>query len=333
MMHPGVLGIETSCDETAAAWLDRGTKKILASEVASQTSLHRTLGGVVPEVASREHLRVVDALVACTIEKSGKTLGEIDLVAATRGPGLSAALMVGAGFGKGLALALGVPFLGVNHLEGHLYSPFLHRQELAEQFVGLIVSGGHTMLVAVEQPGSLRVLGRTRDDAAGEAFDKVGKMLGLPYPAGPEIDRLSEGGDVRRFDLPRAMRGDGWDFSFSGLKTAARLKMADLRVEDAPDFCASFQAAVVGVLVEKAMDAVRHTGWKKLAVSGGVACNRALRSALEAACAKACVTLLLAEPWLTTDNAAMIAHAAMLAAESGVTGSVADEVDPALCLG
>ncbi len=335
-LHGTTLAIETSCDETAVAVL-RGRGELLASEVASQVELHRPTGGVVPEVASREHLGVLPALLPQTLEKAGVALGEIDAVAATRGPGLASSLLIGAGAAKGLALGLGRPFYGVNHLEGHLLSPFFGGEVWPS--VGLIVSGGHTLLVEIEAAGRYRRLGGTLDDAAGEAFDKVAKLLELPYPGGPEIDRLARAGDPRRFDFPRAMIGSGdFDFSFSGLKTAVRYLLPKLESgsgEALPlaDLCASFQQAVVEVLVRKTLAAARACRRETVAVSGGVSLNSQLRADFTRACAERGVELLLAPAALCTDNAAMIAFAAALALEAGLPPTPLDaDIDPNLRL-
>jgi len=328
-----LLGIETSCDESAVAILRGETREVLTSQVASQIALHREYGGVVPEVASRNHLQALQPLVETALREAGVSLDAIDAFAATRGPGLASALMVGAGVAKGLALGSGLPYYGINHMEGHLLSPFLSAQKPVAPSLALIVSGGHTLLVEVRGFRQYRVIGRTRDDAAGEAFDKIGKMLGLPYPAGPEVDRLAREGDRNRFDLPRSMmRSDDFHFSFSGLKTAARYRMPSLTVKDLADFCASFQEAIVEVLVTKTVAACHRLDLPLVAVSGGVACNARLREALEQRCAEEGIQLLLPEPWITTDNAAMIAHVGCLAAEQGAASAVTEEIDPNLAL-
>jgi len=324
-----ILGIETSCDETAVAILEN--QRVRSSQVSSQIPLHRLYGGVVPEVASRNHLQTVEPLVRRTLEEADCNLHDIEGFAATRGPGLASALMVGAGFAKGLAIGRDRPYFGINHIEGHLLSPFLTAGKRVGPAIGLIVSGGHTLLVHLEGFRQYRLLGRSRDDAAGEAFDKIGKMLGLPYPAGPEVDRLAKEGDPTRFDLPRSMlKSDDLHFSFSGLKTAARYRMPELKQADLADFCASFQEAIVDVLVAKTLKAAESSGLDRVAVSGGVACNSRLRSRLIGACEAAGLELLLPAPWITTDNAAMIAHVAVLAAEAGEASTVSEEIDPNL---
>jgi N6-L-threonylcarbamoyladenine synthase len=328
-----LLAIETSCDETAVAIL-RGNE-LLASEVASQHE-HELYGGVVPEVASRNHLLHAPRLLEGAAGKAGITLEEVDAFAATSGPGLASSLMIGASIAKGLALGFTKPFLAINHLEGHLLSPFFAGTFEIEPNVSLIVSGGHTLLVEVRALGDYRILGHTLDDAAGEAFDKVAKMLGLGYPGGPEIEQQALSGDPARFDFPRSMLDSGdHNFSFSGLKTAVRYRLADLPEvsdETRADLCASFQRAAIEVLVEKALRAARSRGAKLITVSGGVSCNEELRARMSEACNRAGVKLLTAVPRLCTDNAAMIAFAASLRFRAGYTSEVTQEIDPNLAL-
>jgi N6-L-threonylcarbamoyladenine synthase len=329
---PLVMAFETSCDETAVAIL-RGKNGMLASEVASQIALHRPHGGVVPEVASRSHLTQLKPLIARALESAGVRIGEIGVFAATSGPGLASSLMIGVSAAKGLALGLRKPFLAVNHLEGHLLSPFFGREEGVAPCVALVVSGGHTLLVEIGAVREYRVLGQTQDDAAGEAFDKVGKMLGLPYPGGPEIDRLARGGDPERLDFPRSMmRTDDFNFSFSGLKTAVRTLLPKLRDEKMPDICASFQEAVVDVLVHKTILAAKAISKNRIAVSGGVSCNSRLREKLGAACARAGIELLVADAKLCTDNAAMIAYVAAERIALGQSSPITADIDPNLRL-
>ncbi len=336
-----ILAIETSCDETAVAVL-RGRNELLASEVASQIDLHRVYGGVVPEAASRQHLIELPLLLAHTLTRAGISLSEIDAFAATAGPGLASSLMIGAAVAKGLAVGTGKPYLGINHLEGHLLSPFFGGAGDIRPAVGLIVSGGHTLLIDVAGFRQYRRLGGTLDDAAGEAFDKVGKMLGLPYPGGPQIDRLARDGDPQRFPLPRSMlhSGDG-SFSFSGLKTAVRTLLpklglatasADAHRQILADVCASFQEAVVEVLVRKTLAAAREAGRPLVVVSGGVSMNSRLRGAFTRACAHQGIELLLSTPALCTDNAAMIAAVAGLAHGAGMMTPLAADIDPNLQL-
>ena len=328
-----VLAIETSCDETAVAIL-RGNE-LLASEVASQTE-HEPYGGVVPEVASRNHLLHSPRLLESAVKKADIDLSEVDAFAATAGPGLASSLMIGASIAKGLALGFTKPFLAINHLEGHLLSPFFTGNFEIDPNVSLIVSGGHTLLVEVRGLNEYRILGRTVDDAAGEAFDKVAKMLGLGYPGGPEIERRALSGDATRFDFPRSMLDSGdHNFSFSGLKTAVRYQLAKLPAisdDTRDDLCASFQRAVVEVLVKKTLRAARESGAKLITVSGGVSCNRELRAQMSDACSRAGMKLLTAVPELCTDNAAMIGFAASLRLNAGFASELTQEIDPNLAL-
>ena len=328
-----LLSIETSCDETAVAIL-RG-RDLLASEIASQVAAHQPFGGVVPELASRHHLEFAPRLLERALTQSGISLGQIDAFAATSGPGLASSLLIGSSLAKGLALGFGKPFLAINHLEGHLLSPFFEGDNRIEPNLSLVVSGGHTLLVEVEGVSDYEVIGRTRDDAAGEAFDKVAKMLGLAYPGGPEIERVAEGGDPARFDLPRSMLHSGdANFSFSGLKTAVRYLLP--KIERTPEtdrhLCASFQSAVIDVLVGKTIAAAQARGRKLVTVSGGVSCNRKLREQMSSGCERAGLRLRFAPARLCTDNAAMIAFAAILRLERGETSSLTTEIDPNLAL-
>ena len=332
MSRPLVLAIETSCDETAVAIL-RAPRDILASEVASQIDLHKRYGGVVPEVASRNHLPRIRPLIEAALHRSGSSLTDIDCFAATRGPGLLTSLLVGYSAAKGLAIGLGKPFIGINHLEGHLLSPFLPGIDRAFPSIGLIVSGGHTMLVRSTGIGAYHLLGRTLDDAAGEAFDKVAKLLGLPYPGGPEIDRLARQGNPKKFDLPRSMAKSGdFNFSFSGLKTAVRYLLPKLEGDFHADLCASFQEAVVDVLVQKTIRAAERSGVQLVTVSGGVSANSRLRSKMLEATTSARLDLKLASPSLSTDNAAMIAYAALERYQLGYRTDLREDADPNLQL-
>jgi N6-L-threonylcarbamoyladenine synthase len=311
-----LLAIETSCDETSAAIVQDG--KVVANTVATQIKLHAEYGGVVPELAAREHLRNLIPVVQSALGDAGISTGRLDAVAATQGPGLPNALLVGFKAAQAIAFALDKPFVGINHHEAHLYSPWISGEPFAADFsrfqpnISLIVSGGHTMLVQVESELNHRVLGSTLDDAAGECFDKTGKLMGLSYPAGPEIDRLAEQGNPAAFDFPRPLINDpGDDFSFSGLKTSVRYFVRDnpALLEDAQkirDLCASVQAAIIEVLVTKTIRAAKRNGVRCVTVSGGVTCNRALRNELTQACQKSGFILRLAEKSLCTDNAAMI---------------------------
>ena len=325
-----VLALETSCDETAAAVLRGG--ELLASEVASQIAIHAPYGGVVPEVASRNHLRALKPVIAGALAAAGVGMDEMDAFGATCGPGLASSLMIGTSVAKGLAVARGKPWLAINHLEGHLLSPFFGEAEIPPA-VALIVSGGHTLLVEIETFGKYRLLGQTQDDAAGEAFDKVGKLLGLPYPGGPNVNRLASGGDPARVDFPRSMiHSEDFAFSFSGLKTAVRYLLPKLGGISLPDVCASFQEAVVDVLVAKTLRAAEATGRRAVAVSGGVSCNTRLREKLRAACASRGLELRIAEPTLRTDNAAMIGYVAALRLACGETSPLTADIDPNLRL-
>ena len=327
-----VLAIETSCDETAVAILRDG-RDLLVSEVASQIDLHQKYGGVVPEVASRNHLARIRPLITHALAGAGVHLAEVDYIAATRSPGLLTSLLIGYSVGKGLSIGLGKPFIGVNHLEGHLLSPFLGDPLGPQPSVGLVVSGGHTLLLRIDEVGSYQILGRTLDDAAGEAFDKVAKLLGLPYPGGPAIDLWAKKGDPARFKLPRSMVGSGdLNFSFSGLKTAVRYLMPKLKGDFQADLCASFQEAVIDVLVQKTINAATTVGLRFVTVSGGVSCNSRLREKISEACRKEGLTLKLADPSLSTDNAAMIAYVAHERFRRGYRSALDEDADPNLKL-
>lgn len=306
---------------------------MLSSEVASQIAVHAEFGGVVPEVASRNHLRALRPVIQRALAEAGVTLDEVDAFAATNGPGLATSLMIGASAAKGLAVGFRKPYLAVNHMEGHLLSPFFGTTEGVRPAVALIVSGGHTMLVKIEALGSYRLLGQTVDDAAGEAFDKVGKLLGLPYPGGPNVDRLAKQGNPGRFDFPRSMLDSGdFSFSFSGLKTSVRYLLPKLSELPLPDLCASFQEAVVDVLVEKTLRAARATRQRVIALSGGVSCNSRLREKMRAACIRSGLELLIADPALCTDNAAMIGYVAALRLAVGESSPLTADIDPNLRL-
>lgn len=328
-----LLALETSCDETAVAIL-RG-RELLASGIASQTALHQEYGGVVPEVASRNHLVQAPRLLETTVRRAGIALSEVEAFAATAGPGLATSLMIGASMAKGLALGFGTPYLAINHLEGHLLSPFFGDGGEVLPNVSLVVSGGHTLLVDVGGVNDYRVLGRTVDDAAGEAFDKVAKLLGLRYPGGPEVERRARAGDGKRFDFPRSMIGSGdHNFSFSGLKTAVRYLIAKVSLDERTvnHICASFQAAAVEILVRKTVAAAQSCGRSLVTVSGGVSCNAALREQMRGGCERAGLRLLAVPPALSTDNAVMIAFAAGLRFEAGLVSDVREEIDPNLRL-
>ena len=304
-----VLALESSCDETAVAILRDDT--LLASEVASQIALHAATGGVVPEVASRSHLVMLRPTLDAALSKAGISLAEVDAFAATRGPGLATSLMLGMSVAKGLAVGFGKRFLAV----------------------GLIVSGGHTMLVDITATANYRLLGQTVDDAAGEAFDKVGKLLGLPYPGGPNVNRIARDGNPKAIDFPRSMlHSDDFAFSFSGLKTSVRYLLPKLAETPLADICASFQEAIVDVLIAKTIRAAHATGRDTIAISGGVSCNTRLREKLTTACEKENLHLLLADPTLCTDNAAMIGYVATLRLAAGETSPLTSDIDPNLRL-
>ena len=315
------LGIETSCDETSAAIL-RGTRELLSCVIATQIPIHQKYGGVVPEIASRNHILSILPVVEQALDEAGTALSEIDQVAVTYGPGLVGALLVGVSAAKSLAFSLDVPLIGVNHLEGHIFANFLAHAELTPPFMALVVSGGHTALVDVADYETFRLMGRTRDDAAGEAFDKVARVMGLPYPGGPEIDRLAREGDPAAIDFPRALAQEGnYEFSFSGLKSAVlnyinSEKMKGHALHKA-DIAASFQSAVVEVLVHKAFEAIREAGRDTLVLAGGVAANRSLERRLRETAEAEGIRYLYPPARLCTDNAAMIACRGAYAAEAG----------------
>ena len=307
-----VLGVESSCDEMAAAVV-RGGRQILASVVRGQVRLHRPYGGVVPELASRDHARCVSSVVAAALERAGVSIADLGGVAVTAGPGLVGSLLVGLSFAKALAYRLGIPLVAVHHLAGHLASAELADPTLEPPYVGLVVSGGHTALYRIESAAAPRLLGATRDDAVGEAFDKVARLLGLPYPGGPALSAAAAGGDPGSVPLPQPLRGRrGLDFSYSGLKTAVALEVerrAPLDAGSVADLAASFEAMAVGALVSRARAALESEGLRSLAVVGGVAANRRLRAELGAAGARDGFRVVLPPSELCTDNAAMIAAA------------------------
>jgi len=307
-----ILGIETSCDDTCAALVTEDGQ-ILSNVVASQGLLHERYGGVVPEIASRRHLELVDAVTADALEKAGASLDEVTSVAVTRGPGLIGALLVGVSSAKALAAARGLPLTPVNHLHGHVVASTLGDNPIEPPFLSLVASGGHTFVARVVEPSTHIVLGQTLDDAAGEAFDKGARILGLEYPGGPVIDRLAKEGDPTAFDFPRSLPGDGLDFSFSGLKTALLYRVRDLGEQEAQkrigDLAASYQRAIVDVLEARARQAIEREGVRRFAIGGGVAANSEWRARAQE---------LDAELWvppmsLCTDNAAMIAGASRFA--------------------
>ena len=320
-----VLGIESSCDETGVALVEtrgNGLPVLRADALHSQIEMHSAYGGVVPELASRDHIRRVLPLAQMVLAQAGATLGEVDVVAYTRGPGLAGALLVGAGVACALGAALGKPVLGVHHLEGHLLSPFLGGDPPEFPFVALLVSGGHTQLMRVDGVGRYQLLGETIDDAAGEAFDKSAKLMGLGYPGGPALSRLAQQGDARAFKLPRPLLHSGnLDFSFAGLKTAVLTqakKLGDQLEARKADLAASTEAAIVEVLVRKSLAALNDTALERLVVAGGVGANKSLRAQLDSACAQRNVRVHYPELRLCTDNGAMIAMAAAMRLQAGV---------------
>jgi N6-L-threonylcarbamoyladenine synthase len=306
-----ILGIETSCDDTGVALYDSGAHKVLAHAVHTQASMHEAYGGVVPELASRDHIRRLVPLTR-------KVLGEraIEGIGYTEGPGLAGALLVGASFAHGLAASLGVPAVGVHHLEGHLLSPLLSARRPDFPFLALLVSGGHTQLMRVDRVGRYELLGDTQDDAAGEAFDKTAQLLGLGYPGGPALSKLAERGAPGRYRLPRPMIAAGLDFSFSGLKTAVLTLVKNER-PDSADVARAFVDAIVEVLVAKCARAVESTGLTQVVVAGGVGANAQLRAALDAEAARRGFDVFYPEPELCTDNGAMIAFAAAYRLKNG----------------
>ena len=320
-----ILGFESSCDETGVALVDAsgsGVPRLLAHGLFSQIDMHQAYGGVVPELASRDHIRRVLPLTEQVLAQSHKSLKDVDVLAYTRGPGLAGALLVGAGAACAMAAALNKPVMGVHHLEGHLLSPFLSADPPQFPFVALLVSGGHTQLMRVNRVGSYALLGESIDDAAGEAFDKSAKLMGLPYPGGPHLAKLAEHGDATAFKLPRPLLHSGnLDFSFAGLKTAVMTqakKLGDQLEARKADLAASTQAAIVEVLVKKSMTAVTQTGLDRLVVAGGVGANTLLRRELNAACAKRGIRVHYPELHLCTDNGAMIALAAGMRLQAGL---------------
>lgn len=307
------LAIETSCDETSVAVIENG-RKVLSNVILSQISTHQKFGGVVPEIASREHLEAINYVIKQGLDQAGLNFEDIDLVSVTKGPGLIGALLVGISAAKGISLALNKPLVGVNHMEGHICANYLAHQDLEPPFISLVVSGGHTYLVDVTDYSTYEVIGRTRDDAAGESFDKVSRALGLGYPGGPQIQKASELGDSQAIDFPRVMlEKDSYDFSFSGLKTAVlnylnTQKMNNIEINP-NDVAASFQAAVLDVLVDKSIRLIKEKNRKQFVLSGGVAANKPLRERLMEECSKLGVRVFYPPMDLCTDNAAMIGSA------------------------
>lgn len=332
-----ILAIETSCDETAAAVVRNG-REILSNVIYSQIDLHTLYGGVVPEIASRKHIEKINQVMAQALKEAGMELSDLDAVAVTYGPGLVGPLLVGVSEAKAVSFASGLPLIGVHHIEGHISANYIEHHDLEPPFVCLVASGGHSHLVVVKDYGEYEVLGRTRDDAAGEAFDKVARAIGLGYPGGPKIDKVAREGNPDAIAFPRAKVGDSdYDFSFSGLKSAVLnyLNSCQMKGETIcqADVAASFQKAVVDVLTEHSMAAVERCGLRKFAIAGGVASNSALRQALEKACAEREITFYRPSPLLCTDNAAMIGAAAYYEYVRGVRHGLDLNAVPGLKLG
>lgn len=332
-----ILAIESSCDETSAAIVVNG-RNVLSNIIASQIDIHTKFGGVVPEVASRKHVEVISAVVQDALDEAHMTLKDIDAVGVTYGPGLVGALLVGLQYAKGLAYAISKPLIGVNHIEGHISANFIEHKDLEPPFVCLVVSGGHTFLVYMKDYGKFEVLGQTRDDAAGEAYDKIARAIGLGYPGGPKIDRIAKEGNMEAFKFPRAnFHEDSLDFSFSGLKSAVlnHLNQMEMKGEKivTADVAASFQKAVVSFLVDNSMKACRMKGVKRMAVAGGVAANSFLREMLISEGKKRNIEILFPSIVLCTDNAAMIGSAAYFEFINGRVSPLTLNAVPNLKLG
>ncbi len=331
-----ILGVESSCDDTSAAVVKNG-RQVLSNIIASQIPIHQKYGGVVPEIASRSHVEALLPVIDEAIKQAGVQKNDLSAVAVTYGPGLVGALLVGLSGAKSLAWSLDLPLIGVNHLEGHVYGNFLSHPDLEPPFLALVVSGGHTSLLAVPDYETFQTIGQTRDDAAGEAFDKVARVMGLPYPGGPEIDRLSKAGDKTAIAFPRALADAPYDFSFSGLKSAVINYLHHDRqtghVTPPADVAASFQAAVVDVLVEKTLRAAADHGFETVVMAGGVSANSALREALAAETKRRGLRFLYPSPLYCTDNAAMIACRGHYLFQQGKTSDWRLNAVPGLALG
>lgn len=331
------LAIESSCDETSAAVLRDG-RTVVSNVISSQVPIHRKFGGVVPEVASRHHIEQILPVIDQALEDAQVTLGDIDHIAVTYGPGLVGALLVGVAAAKGLSFATGIPLVGVHHMEGHIFANFLAHPELEPPFMSLVVSGGHTMIVLVKDYESFEILGQTRDDAAGEAFDKIARVMGYPYPGGPHIDRLAKEGNPHAMNFPKALNESGnYDFSFSGLKSAVlnylnEAKMKGLAINDA-DLAASFQRAVVEVLVDKARQAAREYGQNVITIAGGVSANSGLQEAMAQMCQEEGFTYYGPDKILSTDNAAMIGCRGYYMAKTGKFSGLRLNAKPSLPIG
>lgn len=332
-----ILAIESSCDETACAVVKNG-REVLSNTIYSQIAVHTEYGGVVPEIASRKHIEKINQVIEESLKEAGVTLRDVDAIAVTYGPGLVGALLVGVACAKSMAFALNKPLVGVHHIEGHISANYIENKDLKPPFVCLVVSGGHSHLVVVEDYGKYKILGRTRDDAAGEAFDKVARSIGLGYPGGPKIDRVAKEGNPDAISFPRAkVENSEYDFSFSGLKSAVlnylnQCEMKNIEIS-VPDVAASFQKAVVDVLVEHSIDAVNRYGLKKFAIAGGVASNSSLRAAFEQRCAEEGIEFYHPSPIFCTDNAAMIGVAGYYEFIAGHTSGYDLNAVPALKLG
>lgn len=331
------LAIETSCDETSAAIVADG-REVLANIISSQVPLYQKYGGVVPEIASRKHIEAVLPVLEEALLKANVTLDDINEIGVTYGPGLVGALLVGVASAKALAFALDKPLVGVNHLEGHIFANFIAHKDLEPPFMALIVSGGHTSLVWLKNYNEIELLGQTRDDAAGEAFDKIARVLGLPYPGGPHIDELSKSGNGNAIAFPRALRGQtGFDFSFSGLKSAVLNYINQARQRgdliNNNDLAASFQAAIIDMLVTTTLQAAKHCEATKIVLAGGVAANSALKRELTAMCDKNALQLYYPPSVLCTDNAAMIACRAYYKAQDGMFADLRLNAVPSLRIG
>ena len=331
-----ILGIESSCDETAAAVVKNG-RDVLSNIISSQIDIHTLYGGVVPEIASRKHIERINQVIEQALADASVSLSDIDAIAVTYGPGLVGALLVGVAEAKAISFATGIPLVGVHHIEGHISANYIEHEELEPPFMSLVVSGGHTHLVKVIDYGVYEILGKTRDDAAGEAFDKVARAIGLGYPGGPKIDRVSKEGNPLAIDFPRAKTKDAYDFSFSGLKSAVLnyLNICEMKGEEivVADVAASFQKAVTDVLVDHSMNAIRSNGFKKFAIAGGVASNSALREAMKEACANEGIEFYYPSPVYCTDNAAMIGVAGYYEFIKGVRSGLELNAVPNLKLG
>ena len=332
-----ILSIESSCDETAAAVTLNG-REVLSNIIYSQITLHEEYGGVVPEIASRKHIEKINQVIDRALKESGHTLRDMDAIAVTYGPGLVGALLVGVSAAKALAFATGIPLIGVHHIEGHICANYIENKELEPPFVCLVASGGHSHLVVVKDHGEFELIGRTRDDAAGEAFDKVARAIGLGYPGGPKIDKAAREGNPDAIDFPRAkVDGSEYDFSFSGLKSAVLnyLNQAAMKGEQivTADVAASFQKAVVNVLTEHSIHAVKEYGYKKFAIAGGVAANSSLRDELDKRCREEGIEFYRPSPIYCTDNAAMIGTAAYYEYLKGTRSGYDLNAVPALELG